>query len=506
MLPMIRNLCILLALCLSPFQTVHAEPCGDGDPSRCRIDIEQHKSRLIRTERAMTRISIADPEIADYHLVTPTQILFIAKDKLGATNLIVWYDEETVETFEIRVFVPVDVIQIIRDTLAEIAPRADIRIRQGQEGLILHGEVDGPEVLDRVLKVVGSFVKAYTNLITVRGAQQVQLSVRVAEVSRTGMKQMGLGFLTNRDWTVGVFPSGGLSNAATAYRGRVGGQLPVTSTTSVMNPATGEITTTTTTEIADQTIDTLARELLTETALASPFATAFQVAVHSLSDDFLSILSVLKGQNLARLLASPTLVTMSGQEASFLVGGEFPVPVQGGDNQVTVQFKSFGIMLRFTPMVVGPETITIQVEPEISNVDYSLSVTAGGVSVPGVKTRRGAATLQLKDGQTFVMAGLLREDLFTTVRKVPFLGDIPYLGALFTSKEFQKNESELMIIVTPRLVRALNPDEVPPLPGADRMAPVSDVDFFLKNRAETARAIDGDPSGAEIIGGTGFAK
>ena len=135
---------------------------------------------------------------------------------------------------------------------------------------------------------------------------------------------------------------------------------------------------------------------------------------------------------------------MSGQEAEFLVGGEFPVPMESGDGQTTIDYKTFGIMLRFTPMVVAPETITVQVEPEISNVDYSLAVTSGGVSVPGLKTRRGSTTLQLKDGQTFVMAGLLQEDISTVVNKVPFLGDIPYLGGLFTSKQFQKNESELI--------------------------------------------------------------
>ncbi|WP_269435751.1 type II and III secretion system protein family protein [Desulfosarcina ovata] len=144
------------------------------------------------------------------------------------------------------------------------------------------------------------------------------------------------------------------------------------------------------------------------------------------------------------------------------------------------RYKTFGIMLRFTPMVVAPETITVQVEPEISTVDYSLSVTSGGVNVPGLKTRRGSNTLQLKDGQTFVIAGLLQEDSSTVTNKIPFLGDIPYLGSLFTSKEFEKNESELMIIVTPRLVRALNPDEVPRLPGEEEMGVVGDAGFFLK--------------------------
>ncbi len=343
----------VMILCLAMPTLLHADLCNNGDPAQCRIDIELHKSLIKRTDRLITRISIADPAIADYHLVTPTQILLITKDKIGTTNLIVWYDEETIEVFEIRVFVPEDIIQSIQDALHKIVPHADIHLSQGRTGLMLSGEVDGQESLDTVLKVVSNYVRATTNLITVRQSQQVQLSVRIAEVSRTGMKQMGLGFLTNRDWTIGVFPSGGMAGTAVATRNRLQGQIPITSTTKVMDPATGKITSTTTTEIADQAINTLTHKLGSAAILTSPFASAFQVAIHSLNDDFLAILNVLKGQNLARLLASPTLVTMSGQEANFLVGGEFPVPVQGTDNQTTVQFKSFGIMLRFTPPSVG---------------------------------------------------------------------------------------------------------------------------------------------------------
>jgi pilus assembly protein CpaC len=482
-----RRTAVLFALLLITFSPVHlhADPCSSDDPARCRIDIELHKSLVKHTDRPITRISIADPEIADYHLVTPTQILLISKQKIGATNMIIWYDEENIEIFEVRVFVSGDLLLTIRTALNSIAPGADIHIRQSPGGLLLFGEVNSQETLDTVLKVVSSHVQSVINLITVRGSQQVQLAVRIAEVSRTGLKQMGLGFLTNRDWSIGLFNSGTAGGSVVA--------------TNIDGNASRGI---------QSTLD-----------LATPFASAFQLTLHSLNDDFMGILSVLKQQNLARLLASPTLVTMSGQEANFLVGGEFPVPVQGSDSQTTVQFKTFGIMLRFTPMVVGGETITIQVEPEISNVDYSLAVVSGGVGVPGVRTRRGSTTLQLKDGQTFVMAGLLQENLSTVTSKVPFLGDIPYLGSLFTSKEFQKNESELMIIVTPRLVRALNPDEVPRLPNEKGMEVISDTDFFFGNRTEPPprEEISGDNPetdseagqpvrGPEIIGGSGFAN
>jgi pilus assembly protein CpaC len=246
--------------------------------------------------------------------------------------------------------------------------------------------------------------------------------------------------------------------------------------------------------------------------LASPFGSAFQVALHAVEDDTLAILSLLKGQGLSRILASPTLVTMSGQEAEFMVGGEYPYPIQGDSGHVSIEFKRFGVMLRFTPMLVGKETLTIQVEPEVSSLDFSLTVSSAGVAVPGLRTRRGSTTLQLKDGQTFAMAGLLNEETRTVLNKIPFLGDIPILGALFTSKEFQKSESELVIIVTPRLVRAMNPDEVPRLPGEGENDNVSDADFFLLNRVRNPGpppSVDLDPNSGDLqgfTGETGFAR
>ncbi len=492
--------------------SVYAGLCPDGPTDQCNISIELNKSVIKRTIRPVTRIAIANPEIVDYHLITPTQILLFAKGKLGSTNLIVWYDEDTTEVFEIRVFISGDILKTIQGAIEEIVPDARIRLKEGRSGLMVFGEVDSQEMLDAVLKVVSSYVSSYTNLVTVRGSQQVQLSVRIAEVSRTGIKQMGLGFLTNRDWAIGVFPSGGMTGTSKASTKNISTGIPARTTTYTRDPDTGRIVSASTDfQNVRQDFETVTRELASTAVLSSPYASAFQIAVHSLNNDFMGILNLLKGQNLARIIASPTLVTMSGQEASFLAGGEFPIPVQGQDNQTTIQYKSYGIMLRFTPTVVGRETITIQVEPEISSLDYSTSVVSGGVGVPGVKTRRGSTTLQLKDGQTFVMAGLLREDFFTTTSKVPLLGDIPYLGTLFTSKEVKKNESELMIIVTPHLVRALNPDEVPKLPGEDGMGMVSDYEFFMKNRTEPDQdrhslTLHDEGSHDRLVGGSGFAR
>ena len=453
-----------------------AEKCTDFAQSRCEIILSPRKSFVKMTDEPITRVSIADPEIADVRLLTATQLLVIAKKDPGITSLILWHGDERAEVYDVKVVVPGgDLARYIMQAVRQLVPEADlVEVYNAGMGIILSGEVSSIETLDRVLKVAESLIGSrdeITNLMVVRNSCQVQLEVKIAEISHSSMKMMGLGFLVNRDWSIGVLQSGSVAGEAGASRTT---EPPTTIQT--VNELTGAVTTMTTQGGGVQ------ENISSFMELASPFGSAFQIAMHALNDDALAILSVLKGQGLAKILASPTLVTLSGQKADFLVGGEFPIPVQGDTGQTTIDYRTFGIMLSFTPMVVGRETITIHVEPEVSNVDYSLAVLSGGVSVPGLKTRRGSTTLQLKDGQTFIMAGLLSEDVYQVVNKIPYLSDIPILGKLFTSKEFEKNETELMIVVTPRIVRPLNPDEVPPLPGEAMNNNVSDSDFFIFNK------------------------
>jgi pilus assembly protein CpaC len=456
---------------------------GFGD-KRCTIDIEMHKSMIRRCERDITRAAIGDPNIADIQVITPRQVLIVAKNKPGFTNLILWHGKDHADLYSVRVLIPGDLVRAINDRLHQLVPGARVTALATDEALILNGTVAGQQTLARVLTIAESIAKGFdrsyhvdiVNLITVTGAQQVQLQVKIAEISRSAAKKMGLGFLFKGDIQAGLFPSGGITGTMSAYNAII----PKTTITEI--------------DAIDQSITEyttsggLAQSLSSSMELLPTFGSAFQLALHGVGDDFMSILSLLKGQGLAHILATPTLVTMSGQEAEFLVGGEFPIPINGDGNDVTVQYKRYGIILRFTPFITGEETITIKVAPEVSNPDYTLSVSAAGVTVPGLKTRRGSTTLQLKDGQTFIMAGLLMEELHSISDKVPVLGDIPLLGGLFTRKEYEKNETELMVMVTPRLVRALNPDEVPEIPGSAHTGDMSDMDFFILNK--TPDAID----------------
>lgn len=513
----------LLLVCWCVFMslpmTMHADVCSDGNSEQCTIRVSVHKSTVWDAPRSQSdgdfkkrikKIHISNPKIANIDAITESQVL-IQGIEVGRTNLIIWYEkEEVADVFEVEVFFDGSFVAVIERALNKIVPTAKVEFYQEENGagLTLYGSVESQTELDTVLKVVSNYAESYTNLINIQGSQQVQLEVKIAEVSRSGAKQMGLGFLVNQNWTIGLLPSGsGASGTIANTTGSVLRRTPTEISTYYGEDSTGyTFSETQITQGSESLTSGITKSLNSQVDLTSPFASAFQLVVESMDDDFMGILSILKNQSLARVMASPTLVTMNGQEASFLAGGEYPIPVSTGDGAVSIDYKKYGIMLNFTPYVIGKETITLKVDPEISSLDYSNAVASGGAVVPGLTTRRGSTTLQLKDGQTFVMAGLLREELSTITDKVPLLGDIPYIGTLFTSKELQKSESELMIIVTPRLVRALNPEEVPTLPGEGEMGMVSDWDFFVQNRVDPSLERNQLEEEPELIGGSGFAK
>ena len=459
------------------------------------------KSTLFKLDEPATRVSIANPEIANVTLVTPQQILIVSQKKIGVTNMIVWHGEELATSYDVEIFLPGNVVTLIKRDLAKFAPEARVtpylshrslvldgyvqdqedqdrvlkiansyvpevtnllRVRytiqkainesapdecvtvvMKEDGIVLKGKVKDQKTMMQILQVAGSFASNITNMLHVEGPQQVQLKVSIDEVSRSALKQMGLSYLTQ--WNAGrsgIYHSG-LSGTASELD---------TEDSSVENMW------------GDKMLNVFSGADITST-----YGAAFQALISSSNGQWSSIVSLLKGQGLARTLATPTLVTLNGQKAEFLVGGEIPYLTAE-----QIVFRDFGIQLEFTPYVTAEETITLRVRPTVSTPDWSFDP-------PGLKRRNAEATLRLKDGQTFVMAGLLTEDFSTITNKVPFLGDIPILGALFTSKQFRRDESELVITVTPRLVRALNPGEKPPLPGDGLLRGANDVEFFLLN-------------------------
>ena len=449
--------------------------------------IELGHSHLIRTRVPVIRASIADPETADVRIISPDQVLVVANpDKAGSTTLILWQDEHRVQNVDIQVYATVNrsFVVILRDRLKRIAPGVDVEVMSAgdepQNGtLILTGEVVSQEKLDKVLKTVDAFHFECVNLVNITGPQQVQLKVVIAEVSKSGLKQMGINFY-GKDFGFG---SGSAMTGTRTFQN--------SDSDSSLNGLVHNTTQTGFDISADQTI-------------SSPFSSAFQLAVNAAGGNWLALLGILKNQGLSKYLATPTLVAMNGQDASFTVGGSYPVPVENDNGGTDIEDKEYGIILNFTPFIVDNETIILKVAPEVSTPDYSLGVTSGGTTVPGLATRKASTTLELKNGQCFAMAGLLKEESYVTVNKVPLLGDIPGLGSLFTNKETENTEVELVIMVTPQIVQPLNREDMPGLPGQTMGDKISDFNFYLKNDLnlpDEASSVD-----RAFKGETGFAR
>jgi pilus assembly protein CpaC len=300
----------------------------------------------------------------------------------------------------------------------------------------------------------------------VPGDQQVQLEVSFAEVSRTALKEMGLNF-----WAKG---KGG--NYA-------GGQIAPTSSQTGLVPSYGD--------------QPAASQLgLTDglPAIAAPMSGAFGLVLASAADSafpFSAALSVLSQRGYARTLSEPTLVALSGHEATFLAGGEFPIPLPQSLGNIGVEYKKFGVQLKFVPTIVGDE-IQLELAATVSDIDFNLGIRLATVTVPGLTERHSATTVRLRDGQSFAIAGLLSDRVRSSVDKVPVLGDLPVLGALFRSTSYRREETELLVVVTARIVRP--GDERPRLPGEGTKVDPSDVELFLLG------SIESEPGGDEARG------
>jgi len=396
------------------------------------------KSIVIRSPKAVKRISIAAPEIADFILLSPRQIYITGKAE-GITNLTLWQDKKMFTIYDLEVAID---FARLKERLQEVLPdESDISVIITDDSITLSGKVSSTANLTQALALAEAFAPKgkVTNLLEVGGVHQVMLEVRVAEISRSLVKKLGVNFNYVEGGDFGVSTLGGLSQ--------------------VVSPDNAN--------------------LLTEGALSflvSPAVNAL-FRFHSGSASWTGLIDALKEDGLVKILAEPTLIALSGQTASFLAGGEFPVPVPQGLGSVAIEYKSFGVGLSFTPTVLSQDKININVMPEISELDFSTALQFGGFVIPGLSTRKAATVVELADGQSFAIAGLLRETIRDDISKYPLLGKIPILGTLFRSRAFQKNETELIIIATPHLVKPLDSTKQP-LP-TDFYKEPNDIEFHV---------------------------
>jgi pilus assembly protein CpaC len=406
-----------------------------------RIELVSGKSIVLRAETPVKRISIANPEIADFNLLSPTEIYLTGK-AAGTTNLTMWQDGRITAVYDL--VVSYDVSRL-KQQMQELLPaEQDLRMAAVNDSITLSGKVTSAAALNQAL----SLAKAHapegkvTNLVEVGGVHQVMLEVRVAEMSKTLTRRLGINlFFNTENAQFGVSTLGSLA--------------------SLVKPSDAHF-------------------------LTGPLGWQASPAVNALfrfnqgENTWTGLVDALKEDGLIKVLAEPNLITLSGQTATFLAGGEFPVPVPQGLGTVAIEYKAFGVALNFTPVVLSKDKIGIKVSPEVSDLDFTTALTLQGFVIPGIRTRRASTTIELGDGKSFAIAGLLRDNVRTVVSKFPLLGDIPILGMLFQSKEFQKEETELVIIVTPHLVKPL--DMAKQTLPTDFYVEPNDAEFYLMGK------------------------
>jgi pilus assembly protein CpaC len=408
------------------------------DPDGTAI-LEAGKSRKLTTALKIKKEQVINPDIADIYATGPKELVVTAK-KPGSTQLILWDENDRTEMVDIVVESD---IALLRKQLKSLFPTDKIMVDSVNGQITLRGQVKNLQRAGEVEAVAGPYGAKIINLLEVAGGQQVMLKVRFAEVNKTAEQQLGINFgVSDGKSFIG-------SNVASNTFG-ASGAIPG----SLAGPST-----------LDSSVSTLFGQGITGNL-------AFQYFIQAMEQD-----------NLLRMLAEPDLVTTSGQKASFLAGGEFPVPVPqaggSGGTVITIDYKKYGVQLNFTPIVLGDGRIRLEVNPDVSELDFSTAVTVSGTSVPGLTERNVNTTVELAEGQTFAIAGLLQNNITAASTGLPGLSDLPVLGALFRSVSYKRNETELVVLVTPVLVDAINPGDVTPVPGEKWRHPTESDLFFL---------------------------
>ena len=392
------------------------------------------KSLILNTRAPVRRVSIASSECAELIMISPRQ-LYLTGKKPGMTNLTMWgRDGGIVGVYDLQIAPDVT---LLKKRLHEVLPDENgIKVMPSGDFITLSGEVSSASALTTALSMAEPFApKKIVNVMSVGGVQQVMLEVKVAEMSRVALKRLGVNFA-------------GSSNGDQFY--------------SFLNNLTGLD--------PDKGVINMSSKIqgVIRTTIGGTVLDVF--------------LDALKKDGLVKILAEPNLVCISGETANFLAGGELPIPLPQALGTVAVDWKPFGVGLQFTPVVLSDKHINLKVQPEVSDLDYSRAISYDGFEIPAISTRRSTTTIELGDGQSFAIAGLIKDTLRENVNKFPYLGDLPVLGPLFRSSDFEKNQTELIIIVTPHLVKPL--DMAKQTLPTDGFKEPSDFEFYALGQLE----------------------
>jgi len=413
-----------------------------NNPQPVKIDVLVGQSRVIEFDQEYERLSISDPKIAEVVPINFKQAI-INGLTFGQVNLVAWAkrkdpaEPERILVFDIYVQVN---LSLIDNQIKLLFPKENIQLSQANNSVVLSGSVTKPELADQVQKIIEAAGLKVTNLLKgpILDAAQVQLQIRVAEVNRSVLREI-----------------------ATAY-GFANGTIPTYVSSNGPGQGSAEVKLRDPNSHGGDGINLPGANFLLGIPNSVFGPQAFIRALHQ--------------RGALRDLAEPNLIAMNGQKASFLAGGEFPIPVIQSVNQgqtaITIIFKEFGVKLDFTPTIIDENHIRLELAPEVSSLDFAAGVTIQSIVVPGLRVRRAKTMLELRDGQSFALAGLIDNSEQVNLSKVPLLGDIPILGELFKSRSFQRSETELLFLATVKLVEPLNPDQLPRLPGVSELKPV----------------------------------
>jgi len=391
------------------------------------VDLLVGRSTILNVGTAISRVSLTVPDVADAMVTAPQQLLVHGKAP-GVISLFVWDRAGGIKTYEVNV--RRDLSQLI-EQMRNLFPGEPISVVGSGRDVVISGTVSSKYVIDKAADVAGGYVEKKENVVNLLKQQegvasnQVMLKVRFAEVSRSAVQELGVNLFTGptgyKDW---------IARSTTQ-------QFAAPNYTDMTRSAT----------LDNKLTDASGKYTLSDFLNLFLFNNKYNVG---------AVVKALESKGLFQSLAEPNLIALNGKEASFLAGGEYPYPVVqpgAGGNAITIMFKEFGVRLNFTPTVLGGDLINLKVRPEVSTLDFTNAITLEGFRVPALATRRTETEVELQDGQTFAIAGLLNNTLNNTMQKIPGIGDIPVLGYLFKSRAYQKNQTELVVMITPQIVR-----------------------------------------------------
>lgn len=425
------------------------------------IKVSVNRAIVMESEEPFAELSVANPGIADIATLSDRTIYVLGKAPGRTTLTLLGADGRLITNVDVQV--APDIAEF-KERLAEILPEEKIEVRTANGGIVLSGRVSSIRATSRAMELARRYSGAVSNMMIVGGSHQIMLKVRFAEMNRSVAK--------NLSSSIGVFGTSG-------NVGIVGGSGQTAQGSNLANLVAGE---------------NLVSSTNRQGALQLGFSSG-GLAINVL-------LEALETKGLVRTLAEPNLVALSGNEAHFLAGGEYPIPVPGKDGNTSIEFRPFGVEMTFKPTLIEDGLINLVIQTAVSSLDTTNSITANGINVASFNKREAQTVVEIRDGQSMAIAGLLRDDFTDLVGQVPWLGDIPVLGALFRSSDYSRKQSELVVIVTPHVVSPVDGDALT-LP-TDRIKPPTEADLFLLGKTANTTSAGGTAASQDYKSSYGY--